>query len=58
MSWEHFLNVSFGFELNDASLIKDYHRGFGKFPPILLDNDKFRLTINKYGFIESFYQIK
>lgn len=55
---EHFMKVSFGFNFGDKALVKDYHRGFGKFPPIMLGDDKFRLTINKYGFIESFYQTK
>lgn len=55
---EHFLEVAEGYELKDSSKIKDYHRGFRKFPPILLGTEKFGLTIDKHGFIQKFYQIK
>lgn len=55
---EHFLRNRIYDEFTPKEKVKDYHRGFGKYPPIQFDGDSFRLTINKYGFIESFYQIK
>jgi hypothetical protein len=55
---DHFLEVRAAQILNEPDKIKDYHRGFGKFAPIEMDGDKFRLTIDKNGFITSFYQIK
>ena len=55
---DHFLLVSVGLTSNDDSMVKDYHRGFGKFPTIIFDGNEFRLTIDKYGFIQSFYQNK
>jgi hypothetical protein len=55
---EHFYKNHIGHETNQKGMIKDYHRGFGKYPPISIGQDIFRLTISKYGFIESFYQIK
>lgn len=55
---EHFLDVAIGNTLKDNSKIKDYHRGFKKFSPIILGGDKFSLSIDKHGFIQKFYQIK
>lgn len=55
---EHLLKNSIGMEINQKDMIKDYHRGFGKYSPIKFGGDLFRLSISKYGFIETFYQIK
>lgn len=55
---DHFLLVSVGISINDNSMVKDYHRGFGKFPKLIFDNNEFRLTIDKNGFIQTFYQNK
>jgi hypothetical protein len=55
---DHFLLVSVGISANDSSTVKDYHRGFGKFSKLIFDNNEFRLTIDKNGFIQTFYQDK
>lgn len=55
---DHFLLVSIGYSIKDNSMIKDYHRGFGKFSKLIFDGNEFRLTIDKYGFIQTFYQNK
>lgn len=55
---EHFLKNNFGDKMNLKEMVKDYHRGFGKYSPINFGGDLFRLSINKHGFIETFYQIK
>lgn len=55
---EHFIYIPIGRTLNDKTKDKDYHRGFGKFPKLIFDENEFRLTINKNGFIQTFYQNK
>ena len=55
---EHFLFVAVGYSIKDNSKIKDYHRGFGKFSKLIFDDNEFRLTIDKYGFIQTFHQNK
>lgn len=55
---DHFLEVVVGRTMKNESKIKDYHRGFRKFTPIVFGGDEFRLTIDKNGFIQSFYQKK
>ena len=55
---EHFFQNHIDNEAGHKELAKDYHRGFKQFPPIHFGGDIFRLTINKHGFVESFYQIK
>jgi hypothetical protein len=54
---DHFLLVSVGHNLNNKSNIKDYHRGFGKYPPIILGEDKFRLTIDKMDLFNHFIKL-
>jgi len=55
---DHFLEVSAGLALNKPEQVKDYRRGIGKHPPINLNGDQFKLTIDKTGKIMSFHQIK
>lgn len=54
----HFLEVR-AFQIQkEYEKMKDYHRGFRNYPPIKMNGDNFRLSINKMGIIDSFYQIK
>lgn len=55
---DHFLEVRLGLELNKFEMVKDYRRGIGKHPPINMNGDQFKLTIDKTGKIMSFHQIK
>ncbi len=55
---EHFFQNRISNETENQKLSKDYHRGFKHYPPITFGGDIFRLSISKYGFIETFYQIK
>ncbi|MCZ4696445.1 hypothetical protein [Ancylomarina euxinus] len=55
---DHFLEVSVGLALNKPEMVKDYRRGIGKHPPINMNGDQFKLTIDKTGKIMSFHQIK
>lgn len=55
---EHFLFVAIGHSNKNAGMIKDYHRGWGKFEKIIFDKRDFCLTIDKDGFIQKFHQNK
>jgi hypothetical protein len=55
---EHFLFVALGYSKKSAGIVKDYHRGWGKFEKLIFDNRDFTLSIDKDGFIQSFYQNK
>ena len=53
---DHFVEVSFNRKSNREHLNKDYRRTQNY--PILFNEDKFTLTINKDGFITQFFQLK
>lgn len=52
---EHFLENSMNHELDRLSLMKDYRRSSRN--PIILNEDRFVLTIDKNGFIKQFHQL-
>jgi len=55
---DHFAEVQVGNLLGKTEKVKDFHRGFKHFPPIIVDGDKFSLTIDKFGRIMKFHQLK
>jgi hypothetical protein len=59
---EHFLQAAIALKQPDEPLfsawLKDFHRGWGKHPDLIYDNRKFRLSIDKYGIIQMFFQEK
>jgi hypothetical protein len=54
---EHFLNNLIAEDKNQMEKVKDYHRGFGKFRSIEFGGDRFKLSIDKYGKINTFHQL-
>lgn len=52
---EHFIENAVNRDLGKPELMKDYRRSFNN--PIMIENDKFNLTIDKNGFITMFHQI-
>lgn len=52
---EHFIENTVNRDLGKPELMKDYRRNSNN--PIIIENDKFNLTIDKNGFITMFYQI-
>lgn len=53
----HFLDVAWFIKTKQYDKMQDYHRGFGKFKPIIFNEDRFSLTINKLGHIVKFHQL-
>jgi len=54
----HFAEISVAFEMKQFNKMKDYHRGFKNFSKLVYDGNEFILSIDKKGFIQSFFQVK
>lgn len=53
---DHFLEISTAELFNEREKIKQYHRGFKKFPDIIYNGDAFALSIDINGYVTKFHQ--